>query len=212
MAKYLIHAMPKRMWYVEQYLVPSMLEQGIAQSDISIYNDIKCEGNLKACMNAFLSVPNDDLGTWHLQDDVILCHDFKWRTEQYNKGIACGFSSAMYDGKGSVGNVPIGQMWFSFPCIYIPNQYAIGCANWVNKYVIGNFIYQKYWEKGVNDDWMFRQYVRTFHTSDRVDNIAPNLVDHIDWLIGGLGKRSEPCRAQYWTDNYLVEALEEKLK
>ena len=50
MAKYLIHACPKRMWYVQEYLVPSLLKQGIYESDISVYNDIDGLGNLKACM------------------------------------------------------------------------------------------------------------------------------------------------------------------
>ena len=52
--KYLIHAMPKRMWYVEKYLIPSMIEQGIAKENIRVYNDEKGEGNLRACLNAFL--------------------------------------------------------------------------------------------------------------------------------------------------------------
>ena len=209
---YMIHLTPKREWYVENYLIPSMLAQGIARSEISLYNDTKGEGNLKACMNAFSQVPDDESGTWHLQDDVIICSDFKERTQAYDKGLVCGFSSKMYDGDSQTGNVSVWEMWFSFPCIRIPNQYALECSKWVTKYVIGNPVYRNYWEKGVNDDWMFRQYLRQFHMKERAINLAPNLVDHIDYLITGLGKRSEPCRSQYWEDEDLVTELEEKLK
>ena len=67
MASYMIHAYPKRMWYVEEYLVPSLLAQGIEETQIQIHNDAAREGNLKACMKAFAEVPDDDHGTWHLQ-------------------------------------------------------------------------------------------------------------------------------------------------
>ena len=79
MAQYLIHTYPKRLWYVEQYLIPSMLAQGIDKASIIVYNDVNKEGNLLSCMKAFASVNNDDNGTWHLQDDVLICKDFKER-------------------------------------------------------------------------------------------------------------------------------------
>ena len=39
--KYMIHCCPKRMWYVEEYLIPSMLRQGIDRDSIIIWNDNK---------------------------------------------------------------------------------------------------------------------------------------------------------------------------
>lgn len=215
MAKYMIHTYPKRLWYVEQYLIPSMLAQGIAKEDITVYNDSKGEGNLKACMNAFASCPDDIGGTWHLQDDVLICKDFKQRTEWYDNGLVCGFSSKLYDGDDANkrGAVPRTRMWFSFPCIRIPNMWARWCAEWVNKYIIGNPVYRQYWEKGVNDDWCFRQYLKEFQRDCCALNIMPNLVDHVDYLLGGGsgGKRKEPVRAQYWTDDDLVKELENAL-
>lgn len=209
----MIHAYPKRMWYVEQYLVPSMLKQGIDKDNITIYNDSEKKGNLRACMTAFSQCQGDG-GTWHLQDDVCICKDFKKRTEQFDDGLVCGFSSEMYDGQGKVGEVTIDRMWFSFPCIRIPNQYARDCADWVFKYLIGNMAYKKYWEDGVNDDWAFRAYLKDYHKTDRALNLAPNLVDHVDYLIGGGSRRTrpKPCRAQYWTDgDNSVEELEDIL-
>ena len=204
------------MWYVKDYLIPSMVEQGIKLADINVYNDDKGEGNLKACMNAFASCPNDLGGTWHLQDDVLICKDFKRRTEWYDNGLVCGFSSELYDGNipEKCGPVKRAQMWFSFPCIRIPNKYARGCAEWVMKYIIGNPVYKQYWENGVNDDWCFRQYLKEFHPDCVALNIMPNLVNHVDYLIGGgSGKkdRKNPVTAQYWIDDDLVEELKHKM-
>ena len=215
MAQYMIHAYPKRMWYVENYLIPSMLEQGIEENQITVYNDTEKKGNLKACMDAFSQCVADG-GTWHLQDDVCICRDFKQRTEEFDDGIVCGFSSAMYDGTDAakLGKVTLENMWFSFPCIRIPNDYAINCAEWVLKYLIGNPVYRVYWEPGVNDDWSFRQYLRTCHKNVTAINLAPNLVDHVDYLLGGgSGKqRTTPCRSQYWDDKERIRQLEVKIK
>ena len=205
MSKYLIHAYPKRMWYVEQYLIPSMLKQGIVENDIRVYNDINGEGNLVSCLKSFLSCEGEG-GTWHLQDDVCICHDFKERTEQYDDGIVCGFCSDMYDDTNNIGKVHRDKSWFSFPCIRIPNEYARQSAEWVNRYIIGNPAYRLYWQNGVNDDWAFRTWLKEKHRDEEVTN----LVDHIDWLIGGgSGKkrRDKICRAKYFDDVDLVEEL-----
>lgn len=201
---------------MKDYLIPSMLKQGISADDISIYNDDKHEGNLRACMHAFGSVSNDAGGTWHLQDDVLICHDFKERTEAMDEGLVCGFSSSQYDGniEERKGEVPREHMWFSFPCIRIPNQMARECSEWVLKFIIGNPVYKRFWESGVNDDWAFKQYLKTFHADCRAINAVPCLVDHVDYLIGGSSgerKRKRPVRAQYWDDDYLVEELSHAL-
>ena len=212
MAQYLIHAMPKRMWYVNDYLIPSMLQQGISKDHIRVYNDVHGEGNLVSCLKSFLGC--EGKGTWHLQDDVCICKDFKVLTEALDFGLVCGFSSELYDGPGKIGAVPRDKMWFSFPCIRIPDDYARACANWVNQYIIGNPVYERYWGKGVNDDWAFRTWLKEFHPDDCAINLAPNLVDHVDYLLGGgtgKGKRDKPCRAQYWKDFDIVERLEEQI-
>lgn len=214
MVRYMIHTFPNRLWYVENYLIPSMLKQGIEKSQIVVYNDSKGEGNLRACMHSFASVDPYDDGTWHLQDDVCICRNFKILTEALDFGVVCGFSSNMYDGTGKIGPVKREEMWFSFPCIRIPNDYALECSEWVLKYIIGNPVYRKYWENGQNDDWAFRAYMRSFHKDDLVLNLAPNLVDHVDYLLGGTSQknnRKKWCRAQYWTDIDLVKELEESI-
>ena len=211
---YLIHTYPKRLWYVQEHLIPSMVAQGIPRENIDIYNDEKGEGNLRACLNAFAMCEGDG-GTWHLQDDVCICKDFKERTEWYDHGLVCGFSSLLYDGniEAKKGAVSRENMWFSFPCIRIPNEWARECAKWVSEQIIGNPVYEKYWKKGVNDDWCFRQYLGAFHKDCVALNIMPCLVDHVDYLLGGGsgGKRSRPVRAQYWDSPELVKELEGKI-
>lgn len=215
MARYMIHTYPKRMWYVENYLIPSMLVQGIKRDHIIIFNDSEGLGNLKACMEAFKSCPFDNGGTWHLQDDIVICKDFKERTEWYDNGLVCGFSSKLYDGdiKAKKGAVPRDMMWFSFPCIRIPNKWARECGEWVLNYIIGNPVYTKYTKNGKNDDWAFRLYLSTFHKDCVALNIMPNLVDHVDYLLGGGsgGQRKEECRAQYWKDRDVVKELEDSI-
>lgn len=214
MAQYMIHAYPKRMWYVQDYLIPSMLEQGIDPDDIRVYNDDKGKGNLRSCMEAFMSCEGDG-GTWHLQDDVCISADFKQRTEWYDHGLVCGFSSLYYDGdiEEKKGAVQRKNMWFSFPCIRIPDPWARECGEWVLKYIIGNPVYKRFWEKGKNDDWAFRTYLQTFHKDCVALNIMPCLVDHVDYLLGGGsgGQRKEPVRAQYWADEEITKKLEESI-
>ena len=92
-------------------------------------------------------------------------------------------------------------------------MWARWCAEWVLKYIIGNPVYRQYWEKGVNDDWAFRQYLKEFQRDCCALNIMPNLVDHVDYLLGGGsgGMRKDLCRSQYWEDDDLVEELENAL-
>ena len=214
MAKYLIHAVPKRLWYVNEYLIPSMVAQGIDVDNISVYTDENRDGNLKACMYAFATVDDDLKGTWHLQDDVLICKDFRAITEALDFGLVCGFSSALYDGPGRIGAVKAQDMWFSFPCIRIPNQYALNCSDFVLNDIIGNPVYREFWKDGVNDDWAFRMYVNTYRKDAMAINLAPNLVEHVDYLIGGTAngkERESQCRAQYWKDEDLVEQLAQNL-
>lgn len=217
MAKYMIHTMPKRLWYVQEFLIPSMVKQGIRVEDISVYSDDKHEGNLRACMNAFMLCKDGDGATWHLQDDIIISHDFKEITEKYdteNDNIVCGFKSR-YDGDALSGETTVESMWFSFLCIRIPNKIASDCAEWVTKYIIGNPIYREWWQGGVNDDMLFRRYVWDNYKGEKAYNLKPNIVDHIDYLIGGTvnsNARITVIRSEYWTDEYLVEELKQKLE
>lgn len=214
----MIHACPKRMWYVEEYLIPSMLEQGIKEEDITIYNDINRDGNLEACLKSFESVPDNNEGTWHLQDDVLLASNFKTQSEKYDFGIVYGFTG-YYDKDGD-GWLPVGfvkpdKMWSSFQCVRIPNYIARKFAAWFRQYMQNNPVYRTIVNTGKCDDWFFKTYLKSELKNINVLNLAPNIVDHADRLIGGSvinGLREEPVyRARFWEEEELYEQLAEKL-
>ena len=224
MVRYMIHTYPKRLWYVQEYLIPSLLKQGIKEEQIVVYNDENGDGNLRSCINSFLLCDNYDKNdnTWHLQDDVIICSDFKERIEKLelnkrNQGlIICGFGSKMYDGdrKDKQGYVVREKMWFSFQCIRIPNKYAVECSKFIENEILTNPIYHKFTKGGRNDDWAFRKFLEIKYPDITALNLIPNLVDHIDYLIGNGsgGKRKDILCSQYFKEySYLVEELTNSL-
>lgn len=229
MAVYMIHACEKRMWYVKDYLIPSMLHQGIPEQSIDLICDSSNSGSLKPfissmCMCANLKVA----GIWHIQDDVILCSDFKKRTEELDDGLVSGFASyydidarimnAVNYGKLSAfhkppqlvtGKVPLSKMWYSFQCIRIPTFIAQEFVCWCDKkskYIEINS------DKG--DDFIFRHFLQTEKPGIQAYNVAPNLVNHIDYLIGGSQvhtfRNSNPV-SLFWEEPDLIENLKERL-
>ena len=224
MANYSIHACPKRMWYVDEYLVPSMLAQGINENDIFIYNDTEGVGNLQACLNAFESTPQDYEGTWHLQDDVLISSNFKEQTEKHNRGIVYGFTGYYDYVSGTnknekiwfpAGIVKPAQMWSSFQCVRIPNKIAHDFVDWFENYMRNNRVYAEYVKTGKCDDWFFKQYCKSELKHVDILNLAPNIVEHVDRLIGGSvinELREEPeYRARFWEEPELYEELRVKL-
>ena len=210
MSNYVIHACPERMWYVDEFLVPSMRQQGIEP-------DICCDtdhiGNLESCMQIFQSMPNDKDGTWHLQDDVVICRNFKGLTDQYNNGIVCAFTQTA---STKVGNVIPEHMWWSFPCIRIPNQIARECADWFYTFSKKQARYYEWVQMQKCDDNFFKEFLKTKYPNKTVLNLKPNLVDHIDWMIGGSMvnqyRGNVRVQAQYFNDKDLVIKLCEKIK
>ena len=194
-----------------------MLDQGIDIDDIIVYNDSKHEGNLRACMNAFSIVDDDYKGTWHLQDDVLICSDFKKRTEELEEhdGVICAFS-CLYDDdrKPGIGTVE-GHMWWSFPCIRIPNKIAKECATWADIYVWRDNQYGFWIRHKKGDDVIFRVFMESYHPNDEVLNLAPNLVEHIDFLLGGSlvnkQRTMKNVRSGYFDEPELVNNLREEL-
>lgn len=215
MARYLIHAVPSRMWYVNDYLIPSMIEQGINKDHIRVYCDNEHNGNLRAWINSMEMLDNTHDGTWHLQDDVCISTNFKTTTEAVDFGIVCGFKSR-YDGDTPYGACTIDKMWFSFPCIRLPNKIAKDCVHWIDRYMVGNKIYKKFWETGTNDDWFTRNYLFKYHSKECCINLNPNIVDHVDYLIGGTvnskARKIAIIRSELWKDEEAINKLERALK
>jgi len=215
MSKYAIHACPQRMWYVNQYLVPSMLDQGISESDIMVKCDDKKLGNLTHCMDIFSHITQAG-STWHLQDDVVICKDFKKRTEEFQQNqIVCGFVVSNDGNVKHTGFVEPENMWWSFPCIHIPNNLARECVHWVYEVARYKSIYSWMIMANKYDDTFFKEFLKKVHPSIKVLNLKPNLVDHVDYLLGGSiineERKNKNVRAVWFEDLDLVEELERKI-
>ena len=189
-----------------------MTEQGIPKENINLWVDEHNDGNLRACIKSFESVANITGGTWHLQDDVLISSNFKAITEEEDKGIKCGFASK-YD-KGKAGKVWTKDAWYSFPCIRIPNPIVKDFLKWFD---INKSNFDSYVKKNKYDDALFQAYLKEHFPWLQVTNIAPNLVEHVDWLIGGSitnprrDEKREVVRSVYWNEPGLVQKLKNSL-
>lgn len=217
MSKYLIHYCTERLWYVRDYLIPSLKEQGITSNEISVTGDYNRAGNLEATMHSFIELPNTG-STWHIQDDIVISKSFRCITQSVEKDmpdcIACGFSSE-YDGSSAIGKTDVRGMWYSFPCILIPNKVAKECGEYYfeNKY---EDKYVRLWAKNKKgDDSVFRHFLRGFYPKTSVYNIVPNIVEHVDDLLGGSlanPQRTAVVKSKYWIEESIVEDLKNKLR
>ncbi len=214
---YMIHACEDRMWYVEGFLIPSMIEQGIPSKDIFVWCDTDGNGNLISCMKPFEFCGKIAGGTWHLQDDVLICRDFAKRTNEHTKKhIICGFCHSGYEnGIPITGWVYPALMWNStFPCVYIPNEIAAECADWFFNDACKRPEYQSWVKSGKMDDNFFHAFCLEKHPNEKVLNLAPHLVEHVDYIIGGsvINKwRGSTCRGYYFDDDELVNELTRKV-
>ena len=214
--KVLIHACPKRMWYVDEFLIPSLKAQGI--DDIEVWNDTEGKGNLQSCMESFASRTGDG-GTWHIQDDVLPCQDFVKRCRDLDDGIVFGFCCRNFgDRLDAFGQVYAPDAWNSFQCVRIPDAYARECADWVR-----SMRWEKespapelpiLWQVGKGDDTFFHEFLQCCHPTEIVENVKPNLVEHVDWIIGGstLQWRDYIAKAEFWDDEDLIAALRARIK
>ena len=215
--RYMIHSAPERQWYVDEFLVPSMLEQGIREKDIFIRCDTERKGNLVSCMESFLWCgQNTDGGTWHLQDDILISHSFAERTKQYDNGVVCGMVVKKWGPDWlKTGEQKAADHWYSFQCIRVPDSLAGECAVWffsdASKRTQAKYRNRVLRKK--HDDDFFRFFLEEKHPEMTVLNLKPNLVDHIDYLIGGTlvnkDRIEKVNRAAYWEDE--DEKLVEKL-
>lgn len=218
--RYIIHSAPPRQWYVEEFLIPSMLAQGIPESDILVRCDTEGKGNLQSCMESFQWCgENQTNGTWHLQDDVILCRNFAQRTREYNFGVVCGCVIKDWGPDYTkVMNQPVKQMWYSFQCMRIPDKIAGECAEWFFNVASksDDYEYIKRIRRKKHDDDFFRFFLFEKYPQMDVINLKPNLVDHIDYVIGGslinANREKDINRACWFEDQDLVEKLELKIE
>lgn len=212
MALYLIHACNQRLWYVRDFLLPSMINQGIEPDKILVYRDKNNIGNLRAWVdscNRLTTVKAD--GVWHLQDDIVISKDFKEKTEQYDNGLVCGFTCS-YNVPTVAGKFKLSEekMWFSFPCIRIPMDIIKEFTEWANKCLWQSEYFRENIMRNNADDLVFREWLYDGYPDIEELNLAPNLVNHIDYLIDGsvVNKgRNRDTTSIFWEDNGIIEEL-----
>lgn len=211
----LIHSVPERMWYVEKFLIPML-----KGADIIVYTDAERKGNLAAFVESLSEYCTGDGGTWHLQDDVLPSPDFMSRAAALEGDeVVCGFVNEQGGPNCNLkGRVYAADIWYSFPCIYIPNRIADEFVDWIvsgawetEARVEAHSLYVA----GRGDDWFFLEFMTVRHGADMVNNVTPCLVEHIDWLIGGSMVnvwRGFIARAAYGDFDDQVEDLKQRIK
>jgi hypothetical protein len=220
----MIHSCNQRKWYVDNYLVPSLLEQGIDENDVCVYNDTERKGNLKSyiesCHKAY-DMWGPDVNVWHLQDDVIISRKFKEEVDLLEENcklkVVCGFTTRYDDGRNPGEWPTLNHMWYSFPCIRITTTMSKEFANWCDTYLWRDNQFGFWHRHKKGDDYIFRIWIESYYPSERVLNLVPNLVDHIDFLLGGtvVNPQREASgtlvRSLYWDDEDLVNELRERI-
>ena len=215
MAEYLIHACPAREWYVNDFLIPSMMEQGIKRDQIEVWMDDKGMGNLISFMRCCEEYGKRDSGRWHLQDDVCISSDFKMKTEKYDEGIVSGFFREEWQGlTPQGGRVPAVYHWNSFQCVRIPDQYVKECAEWFFTDAAYRDTYADIVKSNKCVDSMWYDFLCECHLEETVTNLNPSIVDHIDFLLGGsvINKwRGHHARGDLWEDDEAYNRMKDKL-
>ena len=216
--KILVHTVPERMWYVSGYLVPQLLEQGADPGCIRITRDDARLGNLEATMRSFEKLAGVDGGTWHLQDDILLASNFVETAESFEgcDEIICGFAVDDFDAAlYKTGHVPQCFLWLSFPCIYIPNRIAAGCAAYYRGSQGKSPDYQRLAALRKGDDSAFWAYVHNEHKHEWGWNLDPNLCEHVDHLLGGSlvnpTREAGKAHAKYFPEPEAVERLADRI-
>lgn len=211
----MIHSCNKRKWYVDEYLVPSMVHQGIPESDIIVYNDDNNDGCLTSYIKSFKQL--NGKGTWHLQDDVVISERFAELTRKHDNGVVCGFCNC-YDRCITWGYVEKEMMWYSMPCIRIPDGIVRNFVEWVEREDIRE-LYKPYINANKHVDVLFQEYIQKDPDMRVVLNLSPNIVNHVDYLIGGSiinstrAKQPHEIMAVYWEDSRdTIDRLERSLK
>ena len=213
--KYLIHASPQRLWYVREFLLPSLLAQGAKPGEVEIWNDAERSGNLMACVASFAAREGDG-GTWHIQDDALLCRDFVARCRALDgEGVVYGFAHEQFeDDLQQTGRVHLPDAWHSFQCVRIPDPWAREFADWF--YTEARIDPALRWmaATGRMDDAFFTVFLQRRHPTITVFNAKPCLCEHVDMLLGGSlcnEWRGYWARAAWFDDQDLVEDLRERL-
>ena len=215
--KILIHACPKREQYVKKTLMPEITRQiREVNADIGLflYIDKDGIGNQKAFLDSvrILDQRQESFydNTWHLQDDVWPSADFIQTIITYSlvTGIICGFGTRAACRGKSPGWTTACGMYTSFQCIRIPDMMIHGMRDYVFRRYTSEINTNKW------DDALFSEYLEKYAPYYPVLNLAPSIVEHVDYIIGGSvlnsWRKYRPTAIEF--DQSAVEDLKKRLK
>ncbi len=210
--KIVIHTCDPRLWYVRDFLVPALREQGL---NPSIHNDDDHKGCLWAYMDSFRGLKRTDEGTWHLQDDVYPCRDFAKVAAEHDDGIVYGFYHRHVADKDFVaGWVPVQKATYSFPCIRIPDRLAVEFAEWFLSDAQYRDCYKRWVKEKKFVDAFWKVFILEKYGNEKVFNLSPSIVEHVDEYMGGSTInfwRDGWCHAEEFNDTEAIEELKVKL-
>lgn len=217
---YVIHTSPKRIDFVNEYMLPCFERYGIR--NIEVWNDEKMQGQLNAWTECawWIALNKGDYdGVWHLEDDVVPCKKFKEISEALAKQdiIVQGFTTnCRFTGfKGRTGIVPLDDLPYGMQCFYVPQRFLKGYLYFIDKYVKTKLYKSRQYDCGtLYSDNVFKGYLKRFYPNIIVNILENCMVEHIDYLIGGRSVKGEKTdRRACRFDNYEeVERLKEWIK
>jgi hypothetical protein len=157
---------------------------------------------------------NDEEGTWHLEDDVFPCRDFAKTAMEHDDGIVHGFYHRYGDEKHDPGWVPMCKAGYSFPCFRLPNRYAVEFVDWFLNDAMHRDAYKRWVDGGKHIDSFMLAFLKERHADEKVLNLSPSIVEHVDEYIGGSTVnqwRKRWWKAEEFTDADIIEDLKIKL-
>lgn len=207
--KFLIHGCNQREWFIYQFLIPALVKQGVLKENIQVWHDYQKKGNLQSWVASCKHIRDtreEDEQIWHLQDDVYPSQSFN-HIVRAPAGICTGHRYIYDDNKAYKGEQPGSRLWYSFPCIKIPNKYMGDFLVWFQKNKWKTEKHKKYYETGKFDDWFWKQWMTDEGVSG--NNWESQLVYHVDYLIGG--SLVNPGRGKQVLVNERLKDLEKAL-
>lgn len=207
----MIHAAPERMPYVSEFLRPRLEAQGF--QDVVVWEDYNGVGCRESYIQSFSTLPETG-HTWHLQDDVLPDRRFySWATGEWAEysGMICGFGCGHYTHKDRFGFARnCEDMFYSFPCIRIPNKIAHEFVEWFNVHKETDINILEKLASGKYCDYFFKLFVGNNERGIGIYNFYPNIVEHVDeYITGSLvnKQRSYIAKAMQFEDTKALEDL-----
>ena len=197
-------------------MIPCFKRYGI--ENIVVWNDAEMIGQLNAwtdCARWILKEKSDYDGTWHLEDDVVPCKQFKALSEELpaTADIIQGFitENKDFDFNGTTGIASVKDLPYGTQCIYIPNSYLQGFIAFMDNIVkTGKYRAGQYNRGTLYADAVLRAYLRKYHRNITINNLDSCMVEHVDYLIGGRSVKKQVLRntkARKFDNYYEVERL-----